>query len=209
MEFICPIQAPECRGNSQEDTLCTKLNIYPTNSLIAFWPFVYITYIRLSWWACLTQHNKDVSGWMKTAFTEADDHSPAFQSSVSGIAAMHCIVLIKILRRLRNAEWIWFGIVSEKQSKCKTMQKWSVLNTKYAVTFLEAVYTVTSQTWDFCELYLKHGAFVSVWYCCFESSIGRSSPFKYCWTWRHNTTMNVPYLYCILLFYYSKKIKGT
>lgn len=70
------------------------------------------------------QHNqsKDVSGWMNTSFPEADDHAPAFQSSVSGIAAMHCIVLIKILRRLRNAEWIWFGIVSEKQSKCKTMQ---------------------------------------------------------------------------------------
>lgn len=70
------------------------------------------------------QHNlsKDVSGWMKTSFPEVDDHSPAFQSSVSGIAAMRCIVLTKILRGLRNADWIWFGIISEKQSKCKVMQ---------------------------------------------------------------------------------------
>lgn len=33
---------------------------------------------------------------------------------------------------------------------------------KYAVTFLEAVYIVTFQSQVFCELFLKHGAFVYV-----------------------------------------------
>lgn len=49
---------------------------------------------------------------------------------------------------------------------------------KYAVTFLEAVYIVTFQSQVFCELFLKHGAFVYVWCCPFDSSIGRNSPFN-------------------------------
>ncbi len=44
------------------------------------------------------------------------------------------------------------ALSQKNKANAKPCNRWSVLNTKYAVTFLEAVYTVTFQTWDFCEL---------------------------------------------------------
>lgn len=72
--------------------------------------------------------SKDVSGWIKTSFPEARDHSPFYQ--------LRWIVMIAILPVLRNAEWIWFGV--RKHGKCKAMQKWSGLNTKYEENVIES-----------------------------------------------------------------------
>lgn len=108
--------------------LCNKPN--PSNSLMTFWPDKHLHNIQLSWWICIMQRNqsKDVSGWNKISFPEASDHSPFYQ--------LLWIVMIKIMPTFRNAEWIWFGV--RKQGKCKAMQKWSRLNTKYEDNVLES-----------------------------------------------------------------------